>query len=143
MVQAIRDDPNDSDVETVYQAYEKAYVAWSIERPITLLLFRDLLSSENYALIENKFSESLEGQILRPMRLCPATSLGHGDNRAAINDTFDACQIDELLELSSKCSLAMAAAVSDLVETPSEWASIKYMEEQQKQARKSIREQCP
>jgi hypothetical protein len=53
------------------------------------------------------------------------------------------CQIDELLELSSTCSLALAAAVSDLAETRSEWVSTENMAELQKRARDSIDKQCP
>jgi hypothetical protein len=143
MFRALRSGSNDDEVKTAKQEYEKSYVAWSVERPGTLLLFRDLLSSENYEFVETGFNESLVEKIFSPIRLCLTTSLGHGDDRAAVNKTLGACQIDELLELSSTCSLALAAAVSDLAETHSEWVSTEDMAELQKRARDSIDKQCP
>ena len=83
------------------------------------------------------------GKIFSPIRLCLTTALGHGDDRAAVNRTLEACRIDELLELSSTCSLALAAAVSDLAGTHSEWVSTEDMAELQKRARDSIGKQCP
>ena len=130
-------------MKTARQDYEKAYVAWSVERPGTLLLFRDLLSTENYQLVETRFTESLVGKIFSPIRLCLTTSLGHVDDRAAVNRTLEACRIDELLELSSTCSLALAAAVSDLAGTRSDWVSTDDMAELQKRAGDSIAKQCP
>lgn len=143
LVRALRSDSNENGVKTAQQAYEKAYVVWGVERPSTQLLFRDLLSSEDYELIRDKFEESLVEKIYSPITLCLNTSLVHGDDRAAVNDTLEACRMDELLELSSTCSLAIAAGVSDLAETPSGWASTEHMEEQRKQTRDSIREHCP
>ena len=143
MLKALRGDSNDDAVKTARQEYEKAYVDWSVERPSTLLLFRDLLSSENYQLVETRFTESLVGKIFSPIRLCLTTSLGHGNDRAAVQRTLEACRIDELLELSSTCSLALAAAVSDLAGTHSEWVSTEDLTELQKRARDSIGKQCP
>ncbi len=143
MVKALRSASNEDEVKTARQAYEKAYVAWSVERPSTLLLFRDLLSSENYRLVETRFRESLVGKIFSPIRRCLTTSLGHGDDRAAVTRTLEDCRIDELLELSSTCSLALAAAVSDLAGTHSEWASKEDMADLQEQAHDSIGKQCP
>jgi len=143
MLKALRGDSNDDAVKTARQEYEKAYVDWSVERPSTLLLFRDLLSSENYQLVETRFTESLMGKIFSPIRLCLTTSLGHGNDRAAVQRTLEACRIDELLELSSTCSLALAAAVSDLAGTHSEWVSTEDLTELQKRARDSIGKQCP
>ena len=143
LLKALRSDSNGDEVKTAKQEYEKAYVAWSVERPSTLLLFRDLLSSENYQLVKTGFNESLVGKIFSPIRLCLTTSLGHGDDRAAVNSTLEACRIDELLELSSTCSLALAAAVSDLAGTRSEWISTDDMAELQKRARDSIGKECP
>ena len=143
MLKALRSDSNDDEVKTARQEYDKAYVAWSVERQSMLLLFRDLLSSENYQLIETGFKESLVGKIFNPIRLCLTTSLGHGDDRAAVNRTLEACRIDELLELSSTCSQALAVAVSDLAGTRSEWVSTEDMAELQKRARDSIGKQCP
>ena len=130
-------------MKTASQEYEKSYVIWSVERPSTLLLFRDLLSSENYQLVKTGFNESLVGKIFSPIRLCLTPSLGHGDDRAAVNSTLEACRIDDLLELSSTCSLALAAAVSDLAGTRSEWISTDDMAELQKRARDSIGKECP
>ena len=143
LLRDLRSDSNGDEVKTAKQEYEKAYVAWSVERPSTLLLFRDLLSSENYQLVKTGFNESLVGKIFSPIRLCLTTALGHGDDRAAVNSTLEACRIDELLELSSTCSLALAAAVSDLAGTRSEWFSTEDMAELQKRARDSISKQCP
>ena len=143
LLKALRSDSNGDEVKTAKQEYEKAYVAWSVERPSTLLLFRDLLSSENYQLVKTGFNESLVGKIFSPIRLCLTTALGHGDDRAAVNSTLEACRIDELLELSSTCSLALAAAVSDLAGTRSEWISTEDMAELQKRARDSIGKECP
>ena len=143
LLKALRSDSNDDEVKTAGQAYEKAYVAWSVERPGTLLLFRDLLSSENYQLVETGITESLVGNIFSPIRLCLTTALGHGDDRAAVKITLEACRIDELLELSSTCSLVLAAAVSDLAETRSEWVSTEDLAELQQRARDSIGKQCP
>ena len=83
------------------------------------------------------------GKIFSPIRLCLTTALGHGDDRTAINRTLEACRIDELLKLSSTCSLALAAAVSDLAGTGSEWVSTEDIAELQKRARDSIGKQCP
>ena len=143
LLKALRSDSNGDEVKTAKQEYEKAYVAWSVERPSTLLLFRDLLSSENYQLVKTGFNESLVGKIFSPIRLCLTTALGHGDDRAAVNSTLEACRIDELLELSSTCSLALAAAVSDLAGTRSEWILTDDMAELQKRARDSIGKECP
>lgn len=143
MLKALRSDSNDDELKTARQEYEKAYVTWSVERPSTLLLFRDLLSSENYQLVETRFTESLVGKILSPIRLCLTTSLSHGNDREAVNRTLEACRIDELLELSSTCSLALAAAVSDLAGTHSEWISTEDLTELHKRARDSIDKQCP
>ena len=143
LLKALRSEPSIDEVKIARQDYEKAYVAWSVERPGTLLLFRDLLSTENYQLVETRFTESLVGKIFSPIRLCMTTSLGHVDDRAAVNRTLEACRIDELLELSSTCSLALAAAVSDLAGTRSDWVSTDDMTELQKRARDSIAKQCP
>ena len=143
LLKALRSESSVDEVKTARQDYEKAYVAWSVERPGTLLLFRDLLSTENYQLVETRFTESLVGKIFSPIRLCLTTSLGHVDDRAAVNRTLEACRIDELLELSSTCSLALAAAVSDLAGTRSDWVSTDDMAELQKRARDSIAKQCP
>jgi len=143
LLKALRSEPSIDEVKIARQEYEKAYVAWSVERPGTLLLFRDLLSTENYQLVETRFTESLVGKIFSPIRLCMTTSLGHVDDRAAVNRTLEACRIDELLELSSTCSLALAAAVSDLAGTRSDWVSTDDMTELQKRARDSIAKQCP
>jgi len=143
LLKALRSDSNDDEVKTAGQAYEKAYVAWSVERPGTLLLFRDLLSSKNYQLVETGITESLVGKIFSPIRLCLTTALGHGDDREAVNRTLEACRVDELLKLSSTCSLALAAAVSDLAGTHSEWVSTEDTAELQKRARDSIGKQCP
>jgi hypothetical protein len=143
MLKALRSNSNDDELKTARQEYEKAYVTWSVERPSMLLLFRDLLSSENYQLVETRFTESLVGKIFSPIRLCLTTSLGHGNDREAVNRTLEACRIDELLELSSTCSLALAAAVSDLAGTHSEWFTTEDMVELQKRARESIGKQCP
>ena len=143
MLKALRSNSNVDEVKSAIEEYEKAYVTWSVERPTTLLLFRDLLSSENYQFVEARFTESLVGKIFIPIRLCLATSLSHGDDKIAVNKTLEACRIDELLERSSTCSLALAAAVSDLAETRSEWFSTEDLAEIQKQARDSIGKQCP
>ena len=143
LLKALRSEPSIDEVKIARQEYEKAYVAWSVERPGTLLLFRDLLSTENYQLVETRFTESLVGKIFSPIRLCMTTSLGHVDDRAAVNRTLEACRIDELLELSSTCSLALAAAVSDLAGTRSDWVSTDDMTELQKRAGDSIAKQCP
>lgn len=143
MLKALRSDPRDDEAKSAKQEYEKAYVAWSIERPGTLLLFRDLLSHENYQLVATGFNESLVEKLFRPIRRCLTTSLGHGDDKAAISKTLEACRIDELLERSSACSLALAAAVSDLAEASSEWVATEDIAEVQKAARDSIGKQCP
>lgn len=143
LLKALRSDSNDDEVKAARQEHEKAYVAWSEERQSTLLLFRDLLSIENYQLVEAGFNESLVGKIFSPIRLCLTTALGHGDDRAAVKITLEACRIDELLELSSTCSLALAAAVSDLAETRSEWVSTEDLAELQQRARDSVDKQCP
>jgi hypothetical protein len=143
LLKAVRSESSVDEVKTARQDYEKAYVAWSVERPNTLLLFRDLLSTENYQLVKTRFTESLVGKIFSPIRLCLTTSLGHVDNRAAVNRTLEACRIDELLELSSTCSLALAAAVSDLAGTRSDWVLTDDMVELQKRAGDSIAKQCP
>jgi hypothetical protein len=143
VLKALRRDPRDDEVKNANQAYEKAFITWSVERPGTLLLFRELLSSENYQLVATAFDESLVGKIFRPIRRCLTTSLGHGDDREAVIKSLEACRIDELLELSSGCSLALAAAVSDLAETRSAWASPEDIAEVQKRARDAIGEQCP
>ena len=143
MLKVLRSNSNDDEVKTARQEYEKAFVAWSVERPGTLLLFRDLLSSENYQLVETGFRESLVGKIFDPIRLCLTTSLGHGNDRAAVKTTLDACRIEELLELSSTCSLALSAVVSDLAGKRSEWVSTESMTKLQQQARDSIASKCP
>jgi hypothetical protein len=143
LLKALRSESSVDEVKTARQDYEKAYVAWSVERPGTLLLFRDLLSTENYQLVKTRFTESLVGKIFSPIRLCLTTSLAHVDDRAAVNKTLEACRIDELLELSSTCSLALAAAVSDLAGTRSDWVLTDDMAELQKRAGDSIAKQCP
>ena len=143
MLKALRSEPGHDETKDAIRAHEKAYIAWSIERPGMLLLFRDLLSSENYQLVATAIDESLVGRIFRPIRRCLSESLAHGDNRQAVSDTLEACRIDELLELSSICSLALAAAVSDLARASSEWVSNEQIEEVQKRARDSIGKQCP
>jgi len=143
MLKALRSEPGHDETKDAIQAHEKAYIAWSIERPGILLLFRDLLSSENYQLVATAIDESLVGRIFRPIRRCLTESLAHGDNRQAASDTLEACRIDELLELSSICSLALAAAVSDLATASSEWVSNEQIEEVHKRARDSIGKQCP
>ena len=143
MLKALRSASGDDELKIARQEYDKAYVTWSVERPGMLLLFRDLLSSENYQLVETGFKEILEGKIFNPIWLCLNTSLTYSNDKAAVQKTLEACQIDELLELSSTCSLALAAAVSDLAGTRSEWVSTDDMAEMQKRARDSIDKQCP
>jgi len=143
LLQALRDNSNGDEVKTAIQEYENAYVAWSVERPGTLLLFRDLLSPENYQLVKNGFEESLEGKIFNPMRRCLSTALSQGDDREAVNKTLKSCRIDELLELSGTCSQALAVAVSELAETSSEWVVTEDRMELQKRTRDSISKECP
>jgi hypothetical protein len=143
LVKALRSGSNDDEVKAALQAYEKAYVEWSVERQGSLLLFRELLSSENYLLVKTGIEEGLVGKIFKPIRLCLTSSLDHGDDRAAINRTLETCRIDELLKFSSTCSLALALAVSDLSGTHSEWVLTEDMVELQKTARDTIGKQCP
>ena len=89
LLKALRSGASDDEVKTARQEHETAYVAWSVERPGTLLLFRDLLSSENYQLGETGFKQSLEEKIFSPIRYCLTTALGHGDDRAAVNRTLE------------------------------------------------------
>jgi len=143
MVNALRNGSNDDEVKVARQEYEKAFVAWSVERPGTLLLFRDLLSSENYQIVETGVEESLVEKIFSPIRHCLTAALSQSDDRDSVSKTLDACQIDELLAISSSCSLALAVAVSDLVETNSKWVSKESMAELQQQAKGLIAKQCP
>ena len=143
MLTALRSTSSPDEIKPVRQAYEKAYVAWSVERPGTLLLFRNLLSSENYQLVETGIRESLAGKIFDPIRLCMITALGHRDDRAAVKESLEVCRIDELLEHSSACSLALAAAVSDLAGTHSQWVTTKDIPQLQNRARDSIAKLCP
>lgn len=143
MLASLRKHSNDEELKSARQEYDKAYIAWSIERPGMLLLFRELLSSENYQLIESRFKDSLMGEIFNPMRLCLTTAIDLGDNRVAVNKTLEACRIDELLDLSSTCGLALASAVSDLARTHIEWASTEDAAELKKRVQESIDKQCP
>ncbi len=143
VLRALRSGSSDDEVKTARQEYEKAYVAWSVDRPGMLLLFRNLLSSENYQLVETGFTESLVGKIFSPIRLCMVTALGHRDDRTAVFKTLEDCGIDKLLEFSSTCSLALASVVSDLAGTRSEWGSTESMAELRKQASDAIARQCP
>jgi hypothetical protein len=143
VLKALRSDSSEDEVKAARQEYEKAYVTWSVDRPGMLLLFRDLLSSENYQLVKTGFTESLVGKVFSPIRLCLTTALGHRDDRAEVYKTLKDCRIDELLEFSSTCSLALASVVSDLAGTRSEWGSTENMAELRKQARDAIGKQCP
>lgn len=140
---ALRSNANADEVKTAKSSYEKAYVTWSIERPATLLLFREILSPENYQLIKSKFEESLVEKIFNPIRHCLSESFEHGNDKAAINKTLQKCQVDELLERSGTCSLALAAAVSDLAEAGSDWTSPENMAELRKEVQDSIGKHCP
>ncbi|MCP3867696.1 MAG: hypothetical protein GY703_06285 [Gammaproteobacteria bacterium] len=143
MLKALRSNSNGDEVKTARQEYERAYVTWSVERPGMLLLFRDLLSSEDYQFIETGFQKSLVGKIFSPIQFCLTKALGHGDDRAAVKETLEACQIDEVLELSSTCSQTLAAAVSDLAGTYSEWILKEDIAESQKRALDSVGKKCP
>ena len=143
MLKVLRSHSSDKEIKASRQEYRKAFVAWSVERPGMLLLFRELLSSENYQLVKTQITQSLEGKIFDPIRLCLTRSLEHGDDRAAVNKTLKECRIDELLELSGTCSLAMATAVSDLAGAHSEWILADDSEEIKKRAFHSINQQCP
>lgn len=143
MLKVLRSNSSDTEIKSSRQEYKKAYVAWSVERPGMLLLFRDLLSRENYHLIKARFTESLVGKIFDPIRLCLTQSLEHGENRDAVNKTLKDCRIDELLELSGTCNLALASAVSDLAGTHSEWIATDGVVELKKQVYNSINTQCP
>ena len=142
VLKTLRGSSTKDEVKKATQEYEKAYIKWSVERPGTLLLFRDLLSPENYQIVETGFKENLVAKIFDPIRLCLNTSLDHGDDKAAVTKTLDTCGIDELLERSSACSQALAAVVSDLAETSSEWVLTEDMEELQNSARDSIAKHC-
>lgn len=143
LVKSLRSGSNDDEVKAALQAYEKAYVEWSVERQGSLLLFRELLSRENYLLVKTGIEEGLVGKIFNPIRLCLTTSLDQGDDRAAINKTLETCRVDELLEFSSTCSLALAVTVSDLSGIRSEWVLTEDMVELQNLARDTIGKQCP
>ena len=143
MLGALRSAPDDEQRGAAREAYENAYVAWSVERPGTLLMFRDLLASENYELVKTKFEQNLVGKVFHPTHLCLTTALERGNDKAAVDDTLKACRIDELLEVASSCSLALAATVSDLAESDSEWFSGEQRAVLQQRARDSIGEQCP
>ena len=140
---ALRGNANTEEIKTTKMAYEKAYVTWSIERPATLLLFRELLSTENYQLIKSKFEDSLVEKIFNPIRHCLSESFEHGNDKAAISKTLQKCQIDKLLERSGTCNLALAAAVSDLAEEGSDWTSSDNMADLKKGALDSIGKHCP
>jgi len=143
MLNALRANANSDELQSAKQAYEKAYVNWSVERPATLLLFRELLSPENYQLVKSWFEESLVNKIFNPLRQCLTESIEHVDDKAAIDQTLEACRIDELLERGSMCSQALAAVVSDLAGAGSEWSSIEDMEALRHGARETIANHCP
>lgn len=134
---------NDDELKSAKQEYEKAYVAWSVERQAMLLLFRDLLAPEDYQFVQASFKESLVERIFEPIRRCLTASFGHRDDRAAVVKALKDCRIDELIEHSGTCSLALAAAVSDLAGVHSEWASAAQTAETRKRAQESIRKHCP
>jgi len=142
MLKALRSSAENDEVKKAKQEYENAYVEWSVERPGTLLLFRDLLAPENYRLVESAFKENLVAKIFDPIRHCLTVALDQSKDKAVVTKTLDACGIDELLERSSTCSQALAAVVSDLAETSSEWGSKQDTEERQKSARDSIAKHC-
>jgi len=143
VLNALRANANSDELKAAKQAYEKAYVTWSVERPATLLLFRELLSPENYQLVKARIEESLVGKIFTPIRQCLRESFAHVDDKAAINKTLETCQIDELLERGAACSQALAAAVSDLADAGSEWTSTEDMEALRKGAHETIAKHCP
>lgn len=143
VLNALRGNANSDELKAAKKEYDKAYVTWSVERPATLMLFRELLSSENYQMVKSRFEESLVGKIFNPIRQCLRESFAHADDKAAINKTLEACQIDELLERGSTCSQALAAAVSDLADAGSEWTSTEDMEALRKGARDTIGKHCP
>ena len=139
----LRNSMPDDKVTAAAQAYEKAYVDWSVERPGMLLIFRGLLSSDNYQFVEAGVKQSLVEKIYNPIRHCLATSLAHVDDKATSTRTLEACRIDELLERASGCSFALAAVVSDLAGTRSGWFSKEDKAEIQQRAYDAIRKQCP
>jgi len=143
MLDALRTNVDSDDLKAAKQAYENAYVNWSVERPATLLLFRELLSPENYQLVKSRLEESLIEKIFTPIRVCLTESFKHGNDKAKINKTLEACRIDELLEQGRICGQALAAAVSDLAGESSEWTSTKDMEALRKGAREAITNHCP
>ena len=143
LLSTLRSNSSNEEIKISRQEHEKAYIAWSVGRPGGLLLIRDLLSKNDYQLVKKVFQESLIEKIFNPISLCLSASLQLGTDREAVNKTLDVCRIDELLELSSTCSLSLAAAVSDLASVHSEWVSTKDIAELQEQARKSIIKQCP
>jgi len=142
LLQALRSS-NDDELRTAKQEYEKAYVAWSVERQSMLLLFRELLAPEDYQLVQARFTESLVEKIFEPIRHCLTTSFGRRDDRAALISTLERCRIDELIERSGTCGLALAAAVSDLAGAHSDWASAGQAAEMRKRAHDSIQMHCP
>ncbi|KPK50969.1 MAG: hypothetical protein AMJ63_13395 [Myxococcales bacterium SG8_38_1] len=142
LLQALRSS-NDDALKTAKQEYEKAYVAWSVERQGMLLLFRDLLAPEDYQLVQARVQESLVEKIVKPIRRCLTASFGHRDDRAAAVRTLEDCRVDELIERSGTCGMALAAAVSDLAAAHSEWASAGQTAETRKRAQDSIHKHCP
>ena len=143
VLNALRGNANSDELKAAKKEYDKAYVTWSVERPATLMLFRELLSPENYQLVKSRFEESLVGKVFNPIRQCLRKSFAHVDDKAAINKTLEACQIDDLLERGSTCSQALAAAVSDLADAGSEWTSSEDMEALRKGAHETIAKNCP
>jgi len=142
LLQALRASIDD-ELRTAKQEYEKAYVAWSVERQGMLLLFRDLLAPEDYQLVQARFKESLVEKIFKPIRRCLTAAFGHRDDRAVAIKTLEDCRIDELIERSGTCGLALAAAVSDLAGAHSNWAPAGQTAEMRKRAHDSIHKHCP
>jgi hypothetical protein len=142
MLKALRSDADGDELASFKQEYDKAYVEWSIERQSILLLFRDLLSAESAKLIEKNVTQSLGENIVNPIRNCLTDAIDKADDRATVKQIFLSCQIDELLDRSSACSLALAKAVSDLAGKHSEWISKEDKAVAREEARDSIGKQC-
>ena len=96
--------------------YEASHEAWRIQRGSALLLARDLMSDEDYRRFDDFVHRRLQERTLEPLRECLRAV--YSASRQEDSDKMElACDLEDLLQSSGRCSAAVVEALYVFAET--------------------------
>lgn len=116
LAESIESDESGDAIKERMREYEASHEAWRIQRGSALLLARDLMSDEDYRRFDDFVDRRLQERTLAPLRECLRTvySASRNENSGPVEI---ACDLDDLLQSSGRCSAAVVEALYVFAET--------------------------